>query len=124
MNQLVHTKLRKPRNRNPKRTLIGVCWRFPSRIVTLPPFTSSTTNPDAVVYSRGSSFSMTNFRMLFVLVFARMVLTALQVVLSFHGLRNQTEAANLYAAIFVLSIGKIVGSHKVTAAKRVSGTPR
>lgn len=67
---------------------------------------------------------MTNFRMLFVLVFARMVLTALQVVLSFHGLRNQTEAANLYAAIFVLSIGKIVGSHKVTAAKRVSGTPR
>ncbi len=77
---------------------------------------------DAVLSTRGSSFSIINFRMLFVLVFARLVLTALQVVLSFHGLRNQAKAVGLYSALFVISIGKIVGGHKVIAEP--SGSPR
>jgi len=55
--------------------------------------------------------------MLFVLVFARLSVTGLQVVLSFHGLRNQTEAVRLYSAIFVISIGKIAASHKVTVVQ-------
>lgn len=74
-----------------------------------------------MVSTRGSSFSIINFKMLFLLVFARLVLTASQVVLGFHGLRNQPKATSLYSAVFVVSIGKIVGSHKVIAAKQNCG---
>lgn len=47
------------------------------------------------------------------IVFVRLVLTALQVVLSFHQLRNAASSSEFYLAIFVLSVGKIVMSHKV-----------
>eukprot|EP00903_Cladosiphon_okamuranus_P018201 g16743.t2 len=67
---------------------------------------------DAVLATRGSSFTIMNFKMLFVLVFARMVITALQIVLSFHAVRNRSSSMLFYAAMFAISVVKLVGSHK------------
>eukprot|EP00752_Nemacystus_decipiens_P006049 g5460.t1 len=67
---------------------------------------------DAVLATRGSSFAIMNFKMLFALVFARMVITAIQIVLSFHAVRNQPSSTLLYLAIFVVSVVKLVVSHK------------
>lgn len=69
---------------------------------------------DAVLSTRVSSFSIINFKLLFVLVFVRLVLTALQVVLSFHQLRNSVSSSSLYIAVFAVSVVKLVLSHKVT----------
>lgn len=68
---------------------------------------------DAVLSTRGSSFSIINFKTLFVIVFVRLVLTALQVVLGFHQLRNAAASTRLYMAVFFISIVKIVTSYKV-----------
>ncbi|CAM9757563.1 unnamed protein product, partial [Ectocarpus sp. 13 AM-2016] len=67
---------------------------------------------DAVLSTRASSFSMLNFKVLFSIVFARTVVTALQVVLAFHGVRNAASAIALYGTLFALSVVKIFGSHK------------
>lgn len=69
---------------------------------------------DAVLSTRGSTFSILNFKTLFVVVFVRLVLTALQVVLSFHQLRNAASSSGLYMGILALSVVKIFMSHKVS----------
>lgn len=68
---------------------------------------------DAVLSTRSSSFSIMNFKTLFVIVFLRLVLTALQVVLGFHQLRNAGSSGGLYMAVFIISIVKIAMSYKV-----------
>ncbi|CAM9342946.1 unnamed protein product, partial [Ectocarpus sp. 12 AP-2014] len=67
---------------------------------------------DAVLSTRASSFSILNFKVLFSIVFARIVVTALQVVIAFHGVRNAASSTALYGTLFALSIVKIFGSHK------------
>ncbi|CBJ29754.1 expressed unknown protein [Ectocarpus siliculosus] len=67
---------------------------------------------DAVLSTRASSFSILNFNVLFSIVFARIVVTALQVVLAFHGVRNAASSTALYGTLFALSVVKIFGSHK------------
>ncbi|CAM9247691.1 unnamed protein product, partial [Ectocarpus sp. 12 AP-2014] len=67
---------------------------------------------DAVLSTRASSFSILNFKVLFSIVFARIVVTALQVVLAFHGVRNAASSTALFGTLFALSVVKIFGSHK------------
>ncbi|CAM9178731.1 unnamed protein product [Ectocarpus fasciculatus] len=67
---------------------------------------------DAVLSTRASSFSILNFKVLFSIVFARMVMTGLQVVVAFHGVRNTASSTALYGTLFALSVVKIFGSHK------------
>ncbi|CAB1100229.1 unnamed protein product [Ectocarpus sp. CCAP 1310/34] len=67
---------------------------------------------DAVLSTRASTFSILNFKVLFSIVFARIVVTALQVVLAFHGMRNAASSTALYGTLFALSIAMIFGSHK------------
>ncbi|CAM9646533.1 unnamed protein product [Scytosiphon promiscuus] len=67
---------------------------------------------DAILSTRDTSFSIINFKVVFTLVFLRMVFTALQMVFAFHGVRNKASSAALYMSIFILSLAKIVGSHK------------
>eukprot|EP00903_Cladosiphon_okamuranus_P005952 g5878.t1 len=67
---------------------------------------------EAVLSTRGSSFSIINFKTLFFIVFVRLVLTVLQLVLGFHQFRNTASSSGLYMVIFVLSIVKTVMSYK------------
>eukprot|EP00752_Nemacystus_decipiens_P011504 g10216.t1 len=65
---------------------------------------------DAILATRTSSFTIINFKLLFVLVFVRMVLTALQIVMSFHQRRNTENG--LSWTVFGVSIIKLILIHK------------
>lgn len=54
-----------------------------------------------------------NFKTLFVLVFVRMVIAMLQIVLSFHAVRNQPSSTLFYLVVLIVSVVKLVSSHKV-----------
>ena len=51
---------------------------------------------------------MVSFNALFALVFVGLCFATLQVVLSFHGLRNRQAGVALYCAVFGFSIFKLV----------------
>ena len=71
-------------------------------------------DPDVLLSKKRAKFSTINFRALFNVIFASLVLTNLQAVLAFNGLTNQATHTALYAAVFILSVVKLVMSTMVS----------
>ncbi|CAM9935318.1 unnamed protein product [Scytosiphon promiscuus] len=78
---------------------------------TVGSFIASIVYLDAILSTRKTSFSIINFKVVFALVFTRMVLTALQVVFAVNGVRNRESSVALYAFILAVSLVKIIWSH-------------